>query len=83
MDAIQPGLFEMRRGSLIEETARLYGLLPIEACLYYETVLDLLATNDVSVELWDAMETREKKQYWEGAWGGKGIKIGAPPHFFR
>lgn len=83
LDAIQPGLFEIRRGSLIEETAHMFGILPIEACLYYEAVLELLATNDISVELWDAMENKEKRQYWDGAWGGKGIKIGAPPHFFR
>lgn len=83
LDDVQPGLFALRRGSIIEETAQSYGILPIEACLYYESVLDLLAASEISVSLWDAMETREKRQYWDGAWGGKGVRVEAPAEFFR
>lgn len=79
LDEIQPGTFALRKGSIFEDTAHMYGILPIEACLYYESILELLAANDITVELWDAMENREKRKYWEES----GTKIAAPPQFFR
>jgi hypothetical protein len=82
LDDVQPGLFALRRGSIIEETAQAYGILPIEACLYYEAVLDLLAANDISVSLWEVMDTKEKRHYWDTAWGGKGVRVEAPPCMF-
>lgn len=79
LDEIQPGTFALRKGSIFEDTAHAYGILPIEACLYYETVLELLAANDISVALWDAMENKEKRRYWEES----GVKIGPPREFLQ
>lgn len=69
---------DMIMGDLYCECGDKYGILPIEAKLYYEATFEIVAQNVLTWTQWDRLNLSARKELWDRGAHNYGTLIGPP-----